>query len=58
MAGTIGVDPYALLGMLVEGAIRTIAQDIPPERQGEAAATLVELLAERLKANGLGGEDR
>jgi hypothetical protein len=32
MAGTIGVDPYALLCVLVEGAIRTISQHIPPER--------------------------
>jgi hypothetical protein len=55
MAGTTGVDPYALLGVLVEGAVRTIAQDIPPGRQAEAAATLLELLEERLEAGGLTG---
>jgi hypothetical protein len=57
MAGPIGLDPYAVLGVLVEGAIRTIAQHIPPERQAEAAAALVELLSERLEANGLTGSD-
>jgi len=58
MAGTIGVDPYALLGVLVEGAVQTLVQHIPPERQTEAVATLVELLEERLKVNGLPGAGR
>jgi hypothetical protein len=53
MSGPIGLDPYKVLGVLVEGAVQTLVQDIPPERQAEAAATLVELLNERLKAHGL-----
>jgi hypothetical protein len=44
MAGTIGLDPYAVLGVLVEGAVRTLIQHIPAERQAEAAEALVELL--------------
>jgi len=58
MAPTVGVDPYAALGVLIEGAVQTLVQHIPPERQAEAAATLVELLAERLDAHGLTDGDR
>jgi hypothetical protein len=58
MAPTVGVDPYALLGVLVEGAVQTLVQHIPSQRQDEAAATLTELLAERLKTHGLTGDDR
>jgi hypothetical protein len=58
MTGAIDADPYAVLGVLVEGAVQTIAQHIPPQKQKETAATLVELLKERLEARGLtGGED-
>jgi hypothetical protein len=57
LAGTSGVDPYAVLGVLVEGAVQTLTQHIPPERQAEAAATLVELLRERLEAHGLRSDD-
>lgn len=53
MAGAIGMDPYAVLGVLVEGAVQTLIQHIPTERQAEAAATLVELLKERLETHGL-----
>jgi hypothetical protein len=53
MTGTIGMDPYAVLGVLVEGAVQTLVQHIPAERQADAVAMLVELLEERLKANGL-----
>jgi hypothetical protein len=52
MTGVIGVDPYAVLGTLVEGAVQTIVQQVPPERQAETAATLVHLLKERLAACG------
>jgi hypothetical protein len=48
-----GADPYQVAGVLVEGAVYAVAQHVPPERQTEAAVTLVELLAERFKANGL-----
>ena len=58
MTGTIGMDPYAVLGVLVEGAVQTLIQHIPAERQADAAAMLVELLEERLKANGLASGDQ
>jgi hypothetical protein len=48
-----GADPYLVAGVLVEGAIIAVAQHIPPERQHDATVGLVELLGERLKANGL-----
>jgi hypothetical protein len=58
MTGTIGMDPYAVLGVLVEGAVQTLIQHIPAERQADAAAMLVELLEERFKANGLASGDQ
>ena len=57
MTGEIGADPYAVLGVLVEGAVLTIAQHIPEEQQGETAVMLVQLLEERLKARGVGRGD-
>src|ERR1700722_13330583 len=48
MAGVAGVDPYAVLGILVEGVARTLVEHIPPE-------TLIELLRERLSTHGLPG---
>ena len=53
MAAAAGADPYAILGILIEGAVQTLAQHIPPERQAEAAATMLQLLEERLKARGV-----
>jgi hypothetical protein len=53
MIGASEADPYTVLGVLVEGAVHTLAQHIPPERQTETATTLLELLQERLKARGL-----
>src|SRR5258708_2906546 len=61
MTGAIGADPYAVLGVLVEGAVETIIQQIPAEQRTETAATLVRLLRERLNARGVtggGGEGR
>jgi hypothetical protein len=58
MAGTIGMDPYAVLGVLVEGAVQTIIHHIPPERQAETVGALIVLLKERLEAGGLPGGDR
>ena len=58
MAGTIGMDPDVVLGILVEGAVQTLIRQIPAERQAETAATLIELLEERLRAHGLPGGDR
>ena len=57
MTGVIGLEPYAVLGVLVEGAVQTIVQQVPPERQAETAATLVGLLKERLTACGIDGGD-
>jgi hypothetical protein len=57
MAGTIGMDPYEVLGVLIEGAVQTIVHHIPPERQAETVDTLIELLNERLEAGGLPNGD-
>ncbi|HET6194250.1 MAG TPA: hypothetical protein VFE12_00785 [Acetobacteraceae bacterium] len=48
-----GSDPYLVLGVLVEGAVHTLARHIPKERQAEALAELRQLLEERLKTHGL-----
>jgi hypothetical protein len=56
MTGEIGADPYAVLGVLVEGAVLTILQHIPEEQRKETALTLTRLLEERLKARGVTGE--
>jgi hypothetical protein len=58
MTGAIGMDPYAVLGILLDGAVQTLVKQIPAERQAEAAATLVELLIERLAACGIPGQDQ
>jgi len=58
MTGAIDADPYAVLGVLVEGAVRTIIQHIPPEQQAETSATLIRLLQERLEAHGIVTGDR
>jgi hypothetical protein len=53
MAGTIGMDRDVVLGILVEGAVQTLIQHIPEERQAEAAETLLELRREQLKSHPL-----
>jgi hypothetical protein len=58
MIGDSEVGPYAVLGVLVEGAAHILAQHIPAERQADTAATLMQLLKERLNAHGLTGGDR
>jgi hypothetical protein len=58
MIGEAEADPYAILGVLIEGAAHTLARHIPPERQADTAAMLVQLLEERLKAHRLTGDDR
>jgi hypothetical protein len=57
MTGAIGADPYAVLGVLVEGAVQTIIQQIPAEQRAETAVTLVQLLKERLRAHGIDSGD-
>ena len=58
MTGAIGADPYAVLGVLVEGAVLTIVQHIPAQQQLETATTLIQLLEERMKAHGVPRTDR
>jgi hypothetical protein len=58
LIGESEVDPYAVLGVLIEGAVHTIARHIPTERQAETAATLLQLLEQRLSAHGLQGGDQ
>ena len=50
MACPGGADPYAVLGLLIEGTVQTLVEHIPKERQAEIAETLKRLLDERLKA--------
>jgi hypothetical protein len=57
MTGEIGADPYAVLGVLVEGAVLTILRNIPEAKREETALTLVRLLEERLRARGVSGGD-
>jgi hypothetical protein len=53
MTGNQGADPYLLIGVLLEGAVHTIAEHIPRERQGDTTEQLGRLLVERLRAHGL-----
>jgi hypothetical protein len=53
LIGDRGVDPYLLIGALVEGAVQTLAKHIPPERQGAATERLRRLLVELLRARRL-----
>ncbi len=57
MTGAIGADPYAVLGVLVEGAVETIVQQIPAEHREETATVLIRLLKERLNARGIASND-
>jgi hypothetical protein len=53
LVGDGGTDPYLLIGVLLEGAVHTLATHIPPERQRETTEQLGRILTERLKAYGL-----
>jgi len=55
LIGESDVDPYAILGVLVEGAVHTITRHIRDERRPDAAAMLLQLLEERLSAHGRRG---
>jgi hypothetical protein len=48
-----GADPYLVIGVLIEGAVHTVAQHIPTARQAQTTEQLGQLLVERLKARGL-----
>src|SRR5580704_2800008 len=50
-------DPYAVLGVLIEGTVQTLVEHIPKERQAETAATLKHLLEQRMKASGVSDSD-
>ena len=53
MACPGGADPYAVLGVLIEGTVQTLVEHIPKERRAEIAVTLKQLLEHRLRASGI-----
>ena len=57
MACPGGADPYAVLGVLVEGTVQTLVEHIPKERRAEIAVTLKQLLEQRLRASGISDGD-
>jgi hypothetical protein len=52
------VDPYLLIGTLIEGAVSTLAANIPEEKHRELATCALLLLTNRLKAMGLLDQSR
>jgi hypothetical protein len=57
LIGESDVDPYAIVGVLIEGAVHRIDQHVPAERQAETAATVLRLLELRLSSHGLHSGD-
>jgi hypothetical protein len=57
MACPGGADPYAVLGVLIEGTVQTLVDHLPEERRAEIAAALKQLLKERLEACGISDGD-
>jgi hypothetical protein len=57
MIGESEADPYAVLGVLIEGAVHILAEHIPAERQADTSTMLMQVLEERLRARGLTGDD-
>jgi hypothetical protein len=53
LLGDDGGDPYLILGVLVEGAVQTLAKHVAAERQAETARALAQLLTDRLRQRGL-----
>ena|ERR1700752_3689277 len=47
------IDPYAVIGVLIEGAAFAVADSLPRKERAEAGVALVRLLQERLKAHGV-----
>ncbi|HUB48568.1 MAG TPA: hypothetical protein VMB73_26630 [Acetobacteraceae bacterium] len=47
------IDPYAVIGVLIEGAAVAVADSLPRKERAEAGVALVRLLQERLKAHGV-----
>jgi hypothetical protein len=50
--GESDVDPYAILGVLIEGAAHTLTQHVPTERQADTATTLMQLLMPQPRRQG------
>jgi len=46
-------DPYLVIGSLLEGAVQTICTRIPSQRMNETAEAVMQLLRDRLQANGI-----
>jgi len=57
MTSAIGADPYAVLGVSIQGAVQTVVQQVPAEQQSGTAATLVRLPRERPTAHGVASGD-
>jgi hypothetical protein len=53
LVGERGADPYLLIGVLIEGAVHTLAEHVPAERRREVTEELGRLLVDRLRARGL-----
>jgi hypothetical protein len=47
------VDPYLLIGELIEAIAVAAAKRIPAEKQGEVSVEAVRLLRDRLRAHGV-----
>jgi hypothetical protein len=50
------VDPYLLIGTLIEGIVYTLTTNIPKEKQRELATCALLLLTNRSRAMGLLGQ--
>jgi hypothetical protein len=50
-------DPYLVMGVLVEGAVRMLETRIPAERRGDTARALLQLVADRLELSGMLNEN-
>jgi len=46
-------DPYAVIGVLIEGAAYAVGESLPRNERADAAAAVAGLLQERLKAHGV-----
>jgi hypothetical protein len=53
LIGNRGIDPFLLIGVLVEGAAHTLATHIPPEQRAATATELIDMLVDWCAANGV-----
>lgn len=49
MTFTSDADPYQTMGVLLEGAVYVCRTWLPPERQADAGAAIVQMLIDRLR---------